>query len=166
MKTTVIALACVCFAFSALAQASDFASVPVQGPLSPVIDNPAIISPVVNQAPTRITLAPGLRMKKVGQTMTFCGALLFVGGIAVISSADPNYGDTHTRYTSSGQYEEDDPKYTLGAAMLVHGVGLTVPGIIFWNKGNKKFNRWTEEQRQQNLSLGLGGSGVGMRYRF
>ncbi|RAW01804.1 hypothetical protein [Pseudochryseolinea flava] len=174
MKRTVIALACVCFASIASAQVSDFApsspstTLPQTEITYPVITEDAVIvSPVINQTTqTRVPLAPGLRMKKAGQTMTIIGGILFVGGIVMVAQADDDYYTSTTTTQYGTTTENGDPKFALGVVMITHGVGLTIPGIILWTRGNKKFNRWTEEQRQQNLSMGLNRSGVGMRYRF
>jgi hypothetical protein len=165
MKRTMVALVCLCTALSSSAQIADLASNRVQQPSANLVgEQNLMVSPVVNTVTSRIPLAPGLRMKKAGQTMTFLGGLLFVGGIAVVSQADP----TVYTYQSTNGYtqEEGDPKFAVGVLMIAHGIGLTVPGIILWNKGTKKFNRWTDEQRQQHLSLGIDRSGLGMRYRF
>jgi hypothetical protein len=168
MKKIVMALVCSCVAFSSFSQIADLASNHVQQPTpleNKYVQPVGIVSPLVNQTTTnRIPLAPGLRMRKVGQTMTVIGGILFVGGIVVVSQADAN---TYSYQSNNGYtQEEGDPKFALGVVMITHGIGLTVPGIILWNKGAKKFNRWTEEQRQQHISLGIQRSGLGLHYRF
>jgi hypothetical protein len=167
MKATVLAFVCLCMATAGMAQIADLAANRVQ-PTSDIItgleQQGSAASPVINKVSAKIPLAPGLRMRKAGQTMTIIGGILFVGGIAVVSQADAN---TYTYQSNNGYtQEEGDPKFALGVIMITHGIGLTIPGIILWTKGTKKFNRWTEEQRQQNLSMGIDRSGLGVRYRF
>jgi hypothetical protein len=106
---------------------------------------------------------PGERMRNTGRTLTILGAGLFVGGIAVYSSADsPGYTKT---YTSNGSYEQGDPKAAYGILMITGGAGMMVPGIIFWSKGSKKYKAAAKGDVPV-ASVHLRRNGVGVRYSF
>jgi hypothetical protein len=130
-----------------------------------------IVSPLFRKDVRSTTLRssfrmPGERMKKVGRTLTLLGGAMILGGISVYSSADKEVR-TVTYTTSSGAtYTQDemDPKAALGILMIVGGVGMTVPGVLVWTKGVKKYNRYLEEQ--QRLSLDIRGTRAGFVYRF
>jgi hypothetical protein len=118
-----------------------------------------IIMPASGAGEYKISYPPGFRMRNVGRTMTVAGAALLVGGIAVYSNADKT---VYTVYTSSGTYDEYDPKLGLGLLMIMGGTGLTVPGIILWSKGARKFNRYVERQ----TACVWNGSAISLHYRF
>jgi hypothetical protein len=145
------------------------ASASAQTSLAAGNDFAYLVSPVIVQttqtASTKITLAPGLRMRNVGRTLTLIGGVLFVGGIAVVSQADATYYNS----TTSSQYgnsTEGDPNFAIGVLMISGGVGMVVPGIIFWSKGQKRYNRWLMEEQKQKMSFGIQRSGLGLSYRF
>ncbi len=106
-----------------------------------------------------VVLPPGYRMKKVGSTLTIAGAAMFLGGIIVISEADKT---TYYNY-STGQYEYNDPKIFLGSLMLVGGTGMMVPGIIFWAKGAKRYNRYLDNLQG---TVGISGTGLAVRLKL
>ena len=106
-----------------------------------------------------IVLPPGYRMKRVGSALTMAGAALFISGIVTISSADPNYGYN----SATGLYTDIDSKYVYGSLMLVGGVGMMVPGIIFWARGSRKYNRYLENL--QGL-VHTNGTGLAVRFTF
>lgn len=103
----------------------------------------------------------GLRMRNTGRALTICGGALAIGGIIMMNSADELYYTTTSG--PSGTVEEGDPKGALGVLMTVAGVGMAVPGIIFWSKGQKKYNRYLEQQR---VSFNSTASGLSLRYSF
>ncbi|MFZ6012017.1 MAG: hypothetical protein ACOYXT_16865 [Bacteroidota bacterium] len=103
----------------------------------------------------------GLRMRNTGRTLTICGVGLMLGGIILMNNADQLYYNAYS--SSSGNYEEGDPKGALGLMMTIGGAGMTVPGIILWSKGQKKYDRYLE---QQSVSFNLKGTGMSLRYRF
>jgi hypothetical protein len=155
MYRSIILLAMVLFSGACLAQGLVFADLSSR-PSSPVFlkDTPHDVGPV--SAPR------GLRMRNTGRVLTICGGALAIGGIVMMNSADELYY-TSTTSSQSGTVEEGDPKGALGVLMTVSGVGMMVPGIIFWSKGQKKYNRYLE---QQSVSLKAGASGVSVRYSF
>lgn len=105
---------------------------------------------------------PGLRMMKVGKALTLGGAALFTLGVIVMSSAD--YTTTTTNYNNLyGYNEEVDPQALIGAMMVVGGVGMVVPGIIFWSKGSKKYKAY---KLQESGSVNINTHGISLRYRF
>jgi hypothetical protein len=109
----------------------------------------------------QVAKPPGLRMRNTGRTLTILGSAMLIGGIIVYSGADEGYYTSY--YGTNGSYEEGDPQAAVGILMIVGGAGMTVPGIIFWSKGSKKYKRYLE---QQNASVGFTGRGLALRYRF
>jgi hypothetical protein len=107
---------------------------------------------------------PGLKMMKIGKTLTIAGGVLLVTGVALIASADEMYYNSTT--TQNGTVEEGDPKFFFGVLALSGGLGMTIPGAILWSKGAKKFKAYQENNIKASLSLGINNSGVGLRFRF
>lgn len=139
---------------------------------SPAHTGSAIVSPLYRQvyaAPMSVKKfsIPGEKKKKVGSVMTVLGGALFVGGIIVYASGDPNYEST-TYNQTTGMYETTtvDPKQVLGVFMCVVGTGVAVPGIIIWSKGIRQYNKYMREQEQSSFRLGVGGKGAVLSYKF
>jgi hypothetical protein len=109
---------------------------------------------------TMVTI-PGLRMRNAGRTLTICGGVLFIGGVVMMNNADELYYTT--TQTQNGTIQEGDPKGALGVLMTVGGIGMAVPGIILWSKGQKKYNRYLE---RQTVSMNVEGTGLSLRYSF
>jgi hypothetical protein len=111
------------------------------------------------------TEAPGVRMRRTGRALTIAGAVLFVSGIAMVSTADALYYNSNTTYTNSGSgtVNEGDPRGGFGVALITGGVGMMVPGIIFWSKGSKKYRRYKE---QQSASVAFKSMGVALQFHF
>jgi hypothetical protein len=153
MRCSFILLAMVLFSGAGMSQNLVFTN--VSSPSSPALINDI-------QPGFRMGSAPmGLRMRNTGRILTICGGALAIAGIIVMNNADElHYTSTSTQY---GTVEEGDPKGAIGVLMTVSGGSMMVPGIIFWSKGQKKYNRHLE---QQNVSLNAGASGVSIRYSF
>lgn len=98
-------------------------------------------------------------MRNVGRTLTIAGGAMLIGGIVIFNNADKTI---YTYQTSAGTYNESDPKAALGALMIVGGIGMTVPGIILWSKGSRKFNRYLERE----TACVINSSGLSLQYRF
>lgn len=129
------------------------------GPVSPVIMRPG------DKGGYEVARPPGLRMRNVGRTLTIIGSTLLVTGIILTSVADK---DTYYYYSYNGQQvdESGDPKLVLGVLGIVSGAGMTVPGIIFWSKGAKKYNRYLERQGAAAARIQFRGNGVALSYHF
>ena len=135
--------------------------------------SPHAVSPLyraVNASPMHITKfsIPGEKKKKVGSVMTVLGGALFVGGIALYASGDPNYENTTYNQTTQ-QYETTtiDPKRVLGVLMCMAGAGVAIPGVIIWTKGIRQYNQYMREQGETGaLRLGVGNGGAVLSYRF
>ena len=127
-------------------------SIPEAG-FSPV--SPVIMQPSANRAyePN----PPGLKIMKSGKTLTILGSAFLIGGIVVLANADEMYYSTGTNGT------EGDPKAALGILMVSGGLGMTIPGIILWSKGSKKYKAY---QAEQSASFNIKGAGVALKYRF
>lgn len=130
----------------------------------------AILSPVFLQEPAggmqfpvRGNL-PGQHGIRKGKTLTIIGGILLVGGVVLVSSADALYYNSTT--TNGTTTESGDIKGGLGVIMIAGGVGMIIPGIIIWSKNKRRYEQYKMEHPQQSLSLGVGGSGAGVAYRF
>ncbi len=126
-----------------------------QGNLSPIVIND------VQRVAYKIAYPPGYRMRNTGRVMTIIGAPLFIGGLIVFTNADEMYYNAGT--TSSGTYSEGDPQAALGALMIVAGAGLTIPGVILWSKGAKKYKRHLEREA---AAFNFKGTSISLSYRF
>jgi hypothetical protein len=155
MQRLLIVLAMVFSSGVCLAQDLVFTSVSSQHTSPVFLKDPSPVFGMGSAAPR------GLRMRNTGRALTLCGGALAIGGILMMNSADELYYTTTSG--PSGVVEEGDPKGALGVLMTVAGVGMTVPGIIFWSKGQKKYNRYLE---QQQVSLNSTASGLALRYSF
>ena len=101
----------------------------------------------------------GLRQRNAGRLMTIGGAALALGGAFV-------YTDARRGTVIAGGQVTQDPEYekmALGANMVVGGIGLMIPGIILWKKGQKKYNRYLE---QQSVSMHSHAGGISLVYSF
>jgi hypothetical protein len=109
--------------------------------------------------------APGIHMRNTGRTLTIFGAVLFVAGAAMASTADALYYNSSTTYSSSGSatVKEGDPRGGYGVALMAGGVGMMVPGIIFWSKGSKKYRHY---QEQQSTSVAFKNAGISLQFHF
>ncbi len=126
----------------------------------------AVVSPVIQKKTMRIAYEaskpPGLRMRGAGTIMTICGSGLIIAGAIIASTADPTSGQTHVNTNNGTTYTDGEMDQAMGVLGVVAGVGLTVPGIILWTKGNKKYQRYLETQTAFNFTQ----NGVGLTYRF
>ena len=84
---------------------------------------------------------------------------MLIGGIMVYNNADKTYT---TYQTTTGTYTEGGEEAALGVLMIVAGTGMTIPGIIFWSKGAKKYKRFLEREAAFNFK----GTGLSVSYRF
>ncbi len=153
MKLFLTAIALLCCIMSGQAQFYAMAT-----------EKPANTSPVVqrsgNDVSYTITRPPGLRMRNTGRALTIIGGSMLIGGIIVVSNAETDYYNSYT--TSNGTYSEDDAQAALGVLMIAGGTGMTIPGIIFWSKGAKKYKRHLEREAAFNFT----GRGFSLSYRF
>lgn len=101
---------------------------------------------------------PGLKMKKIGTTLTIGGSIFFVAGALLLSQADAYYYNSTT--TNGTTTTSGDPKGGFGVVMVAAGLGMMIPGIIFWSKGAKKYNAY---KQQQNLSLRIKGDRLSLQ---
>ncbi|HEY9045435.1 MAG TPA: hypothetical protein VIN08_06045 [Ohtaekwangia sp.] len=126
--------------------------------------SPIVVKPQ-GEGTYKVFMPPGLRMRNAGRTLTILGGAMLIGGVIVFSSADETYYTTTT--TNNGTYEEGDPKAALGIVMIAGGLGMSIPGVILWTKGAKKYKRYMEQHEgEQTVSFDLKGNGLALRYRF
>ncbi|MFD1000992.1 hypothetical protein ACFQ21_16820 [Ohtaekwangia kribbensis] len=127
--------------------------------VSPLIMNPA------GEGAYKVYMPPGLRMRNAGRTLTIIGGAMLVGGVIVFGSADETYY-SYNSYNGT-TYEEGDPKAAIGILMMAGGLGMTIPGVILWTKGAKKYKRYLEQHEgEQTVSFNMNGNGVSLRYQF
>lgn len=109
--------------------------------------------------PYKVSMPPGLKMRNVGRTLTIIGGAMLIGGIIVYNNADPYYD-----YNSQGTtyYTKEEQQAALGVLMVMGGAGMTIPGIILWSKGGKKYKRHLEREAAFNFQ----GTGASLSYRF
>ena len=88
---------------------------------------------------------PGLRMRNTGRTLTIAGSILLISGIAMMATADEIFYTT--TYSSSGSYSEGDPQGAVGLILTAAGAGMAIPGIIFWDKGSKRYKAYLSNAR-------------------
>ena len=119
--------------------------------------SPVVVNNVQRVA-YKIAYPPGYRTRNTGRVMTIVGVPLFIGGIIVLNNVDENY---YTVSSSSGYYDEVAVS-PAAALMVVSGVGLTIPGVILWTKGAKKYKRHMEREAAFNFN----GRGLSLSYRF
>jgi hypothetical protein len=109
---------------------------------------------------------PGEKQKKIGSTMMAIGGAMLVGGIILYAGSDktPTKDSVLNNYGGYDPYYVYDGKYVGGILLMVAGTGITVPGVLIWRKGVKKFNQYMIEQ--ERLSFYYHGTGATVTYRF
>ena len=120
-----------------------------------VVESPLLLKPL-QPVPYKVSYPPGYRMRNTGRTLTIIGGAMLIGGIIVYNNADLVYD-----YYTQTDYKEQQ-QAALGVFMIMSGTGMTVPGIILWSKGSKKYKRHLEREAAFNFQ----GSGVSVSYRF
>ena len=101
----------------------------------------------------------GLRQRNIGRALAIGGSILGFSGVLLFTDARKGeviYGGQVTQTAEVG-------KMTAGIMMIEAGIGMLIPGIILWKKGQKKYNRYLE---QQNVSVNTSGSQIYVRYSF
>ena len=96
---------------------------------------------------------PGLRMLKAGRPLTFFGGLMIATGVVVISAANRH------------SYDDPNSKAVIGPILIVSGIGMTIPGIILWVRGSKKYNNYLKS-KTATTSIQFQGNGLSLKYRF
>jgi hypothetical protein len=155
MNAVVSLLFLSCIAVSSNAQL--FAS--ANEPTAPVrLESPLLVKHL-QPVPYKVSYPPGYRMRNAGRTLTIIGGAMLIGGIIVYDNADPYYD-----YNSQGTtyYTKEEQQAALGVLMIMGGTGMTIPGIILWSKGGKKYKRHLEREAAFNFQ----GTGVSLSYRF
>jgi hypothetical protein len=109
---------------------------------------------------------PGEKQKKIGSTMMAIGGAMLVGGIILYAGSDktPTKDSVLNNYGTYDVYYDYDPKFTGGILLMVAGTGISVPGVLIWRKGVKKFKQYMIEQ--ERLSFYYHGTGATVTYRF
>lgn len=98
--------------------------------------------------------------------MMALGGAMLIGGIIMYSRADKTV-EEDTVFYSNGTYDivyDMDPKYPGGILLMIAGTGISVPGVLIWRKGVKKYNQYMIEQ--ERLSFYYHGTGATIRYRL
>lgn len=109
---------------------------------------------------------PGEKQKKIGSTMMALGGAMIIGGLVMYSRSDktPTKDSVLNNYNQWEVYDVYDAKLVGGILLMVAGTGVTVPGVLIWRKGVRRYNEYMLEQ--QRLSLYYHGTGATISYRF
>jgi hypothetical protein len=101
----------------------------------------------------------GLRQRNIGRALTIGGISLGFAGVLVFTDARKG------RVIANGQVtqEPETAKMLAGIYLIEGGLGMVIPGVILWKKGQKKYNRYLEEQ---SVSFHSTGGSFALRYRF
>jgi hypothetical protein len=101
----------------------------------------------------------GLRQRNIGRALTIGGVAMGFAGVLVFTDARKG------RVIANGQVtqEPETDKMLAGLYLIEGGLGMVIPGIILWKKGQKKYNRYLEEL---SVSFHSTGNAFAIRYRF
>jgi hypothetical protein len=101
----------------------------------------------------------GLRQRNIGRALTIGGVAMGFAGVLVFTDARKG------RVIANGQVtqEPEEAKMLAGIYLVEGGIGMLIPGIILWKRGQKKYNRYLEEQ---SVSFHSTGNSFALRYRF
>lgn len=83
---------------------------------------------------------PGFRQRNAGRALTIGGLALITGGLIVMNSGAPR--STHPNVTG----QEPSMNEPLGFMMITGGIGMSIPGVILWKKGSRKYRRSLERE--------------------
>jgi hypothetical protein len=100
---------------------------------------------------------PGLRQRNIGRAMAIGGAVLGFAGVIVYSDARSGRVIAQGAVTQS----PEENKMVAGVQMIAGGIGLLIPGVILWKKGQRKYGRYLE---RQSVSVNPAGTGLLLRY--
>jgi hypothetical protein len=101
----------------------------------------------------------GLRQRNIGRALTIGGAAMGFAGVLVFTDARKGSVIANGQVTQ----EPETAKMLAGIYLIEGGLGMIIPGIILWKKGQKKYNRYLEEQ---SVSFHSTGNSFAFRYRF
>lgn len=101
----------------------------------------------------------GLRQRNIGRALTLGGAAMGFAGVLVFTDARKGSVIANGQVTQ----EPETAKMLAGIYLIEGGLGMIIPGIILWKKGQKKYNRYLEEQ---SVSFHSTGNSFALRYRF
>jgi hypothetical protein len=101
----------------------------------------------------------GLRQRNIGRALTIGGIGLGFAGVLVFTDARKGSVIANGQVTQ----EPETAKMLAGIYLIEGGLGMAIPGIILWKKGQKKYNRYLEEQ---SVSFHSTGNSFALRYRF
>jgi hypothetical protein len=101
----------------------------------------------------------GLRQRNIGRALTIAGVGLGFAGVLVFTDARKGSVIANGQVTQ----EPETAKMLAGIYLIEGGLGMLIPGVILWKKGQKKYNRYLEEQ---SVSFHSTGNSFALRYRF
>jgi hypothetical protein len=101
----------------------------------------------------------GLRQRNIGRALTIGGVGLGFAGVLVFTDARKGSVIANGQVTQ----EPETAKMLAGIYLIEGGLGMVIPGIILWKRGQKKYNRYLEEQ---SVSFHSTGNSFALRYRF
>jgi hypothetical protein len=149
MKYFVVVPAMILVSFTSRAQFSVLAS--SRDPILRPLPEKYVASVSFDERP------PGLRQRNIGRVMAIGGAVLGFAGVIVYSDARSGRVIAQGTITQS----PEETKMLAGAQMIAGGIGLLIPGVILWKKGQRKYSRYLE---RQSVSINPAGAGLSLRY--
>jgi hypothetical protein len=106
------------------------------------------------------------KMKRTGVGLTIGGALLTVGGIAMMVSSDYNAYDSNM-YDYSATSDDGAGEWILGYVTTCVGVGATTGGIVLWSMGGSRVRSYQKKLNSLSLNLNPGQYQMfSLAYRF
>lgn len=102
-------------------------------------------------------------MKRSGVSLTFGGALLTIGGIALMAEG-ANQINTNNTYS---RLEDNTGLFMVGYLAACVGVGATTGGIVLWSIGGSKAKSYKQKLNSVSFNLNPGPKQVfSLAYRF
>lgn len=100
---------------------------------------------------------PGFRQRNTGRALTVGGLALITGGLILMNSGPAR--STHPNVTG----QEPSMNEPLGFMMVTGGIGMSIPGVILWKKGSRKYRRSLE---REGLAVSVSHRGWKFSYSF
>lgn len=106
------------------------------------------------------------KMKRSGVGLTIGGAILTVGGIALMADG-AKQTNNYDPYDSYSTYDDPTSKFMVGYITTCIGVGAVAGGIVLWSIGGSKARGYQKKLNSLSLNLNPGKHQLfSLAYRF